>query len=588
VETASGNQVKFSQFDLKFTYPRILGMIAHGMKICAGDAHTRKFKAIQQSRCRMFLNHAKVMASGNDVSFAMNNNLPALFRSLIVYALCIPLAIWMGYLVALPLDRSSLSIWGIVALLLCTPILLRHHHLLLIAAWNFPMAVFFLPGGPSLMLPMVCLSLGISVLYRTLNSEARFISAPQITWPLLVLTAVVVFTAELTGGFGMKSLGSDVFGGKRYVYLLLSIFGYFALTAKSIPKKRATLYVGLFFLSACSSVIGDLAGQLPSQFNFIFAFFSPSAYGSDNGDVGSQAIHIRFGGLGVAGTAFFFFMMARYGVRGIFVSGKPWRILVFILFSVPMCFSGFRNIIIQCGIIFVIQFFMEGLHRTKVFPFFIFTGLFIAALIVPLANKLPYEFQRSLAFLPLNINPEAKLEAQGTQEWRLQMWEAVLPQVPGYLLLGKGYAISQIDYQTMTSSSSTTGVSAADWGAAIAGNYHSGPLSVVVFFGIWGVIAIIWFWAASLHALFCNYRYSDPALQTFNRFLFVFFIVKILIFLIVFGALHSDMAQFVGIIGLSVSLNGGIHKAARKPVQAMTQPKTHAPRQPRFQPFYQR
>ncbi len=386
----------------------------------------------------------------------------------------------------------------------------------------------------------------------------------------------------------MRSLGSDVFGGKRYVYLLLGIFGYFALTANRIPKNRARLYAALFFLSPCIDVIGDLAGRLPSQLNLIFAFIAPSASSFDSGEVGSQAIHTRFGGLGVMGMAVFFFMMARYGVRGTFMSGKPLRVVIFILFSASMCFSGFRTFVILCGIIFVILFFMEGLHQTRIFPVFIFIGLFIAALIVPLANKLPYEFQRSLAFLPLNINPEAKLEAQSTQDWRLQIWKDALPQVPGFLLLGKGYAISQLDFQMVTTTGLTAGAAATDWSADVVGNYHNGPLSVVIFFGIWGVIALIWFWIASLRALFFNYRYGDPALRTLNTFLFALFITKILIFLIVFGSLYSDMAPFVGVIGFSVSLNGGICKPALKPVQNMTESKTHAPRQPRFQPFYQR
>src|ERR1019366_1861457 len=166
----------------------------------------------------------------------MNNN-AAILRSLIVYSICIPFAIWMGYLLAAesPLyERSNWIIWGLLGLLFCAPILLRWHHLLLIASWNFGMTLFFLPGTPSLMMPMVCLSLAISVLHRTLNSEARFISAPQITWPLVCLTAVVLITAKLTGGIGLHSLGNETMGGKKYIMLFIGILGYFALTAQRI------------------------------------------------------------------------------------------------------------------------------------------------------------------------------------------------------------------------------------------------------------------------------------------------------------------------------------------------------------------
>ena len=68
-----------------------------------------------------------------------NNNAPALFRSLIIYGMCIPLAIWIGYLLAMPADRSTFGYAGILMLIFLTPILLRWHHFLLIAGWNFSM-----------------------------------------------------------------------------------------------------------------------------------------------------------------------------------------------------------------------------------------------------------------------------------------------------------------------------------------------------------------------------------------------------------------------------------------------------------------
>src|SRR5271170_4054538 len=65
-----------------------------------------------------------------------SHNTPAVIRSLIIYAACIPLAVWIGYLLAAPADRSTFGYAGIMALILLTPILLRWHHLLLIAGWN--------------------------------------------------------------------------------------------------------------------------------------------------------------------------------------------------------------------------------------------------------------------------------------------------------------------------------------------------------------------------------------------------------------------------------------------------------------------
>lgn len=516
----------------------------------------------------------------------MNNNAAAILRALIVYAICAPLAIWVGYLLTSVADLSSsesLVYAGIFALVLCAPILLRWHHILLVLCWNLPLMIFFLPGKPNVWLPVLVLSLGISLLQRTVSKDMRFISAPQITWPLVFLLAVVLVTAKLTGGIGLHSLGSDVMGGKKYVILLSGILGYFALTARRIPPHQAGFYVALFFLPGCASAIGDLVSVLPGAFSFIFWFFPPNAYAFGHS---ADAGNLRFSGLSLMSTTIFTFMLARYGIRGIFLSGRLWRLLVFGLFSALVLSGGFRSAVIGCMLVFTIQFFLEGLHRTNLLLVFMFIAVAIAVILVPLADKLPYEFQRALAFLPVNINPIARMDAQGSEEWRLEIWKAVLPEVPGYLLLGKGYALTQDDLQNMTGGFRS--IDAADWGSAIAGDYHSGPLSVVIPFGIWGVIGFIWLMIAGGWALHRNYKYGDPELRTVNTLLLAAFLTNVFSFIVIFGGFSGEMQTLSGFLGLSVALNGGIRRPAPAPAAKNVEPKIQLRAHPRFQPAFPR
>jgi hypothetical protein len=516
-----------------------------------------------------------------------NNNTLVILRSLIVYAVCIPLAVWIGFMLADPFDRSTFTYFGIMALILCAPILLRWHHLLLVVSWNFLITIFFLPGFPTLWLPMVAISLGISVLHRSLNSNAHFISAPQIARPLIFLLVVIYFTAELTGGFGMKALGSNAVGGKRYVYLIVAILGYFALTAKRIPPKKAGLYVALFFIPAASTVIGDLATLIPFQSSFIFLLFPANVGGAVNGPGITELT--RLGGLAGAGMALLIFMLARYGIKGIFDLGHPWRAPLFLVFFFCMLFGGYRTFTITFAFLVVFLFFFERIYRSRLMPMLILGGLVVVTLIVPFAGKLPFTFQRSLAFVPwLPISTEARMSADATADWRLQIWKAVLPQVPGYLLLGKGYYTSASDYEQNSEESLAGGASAADWSAAVSGNYHSGPLSVAIFFGIWGIIGVLWFFIAGMLALYDNYRYGDPALKTINALIFAYFASQVLVFLIVFGSFFSDMYKFTGLLGLSVSLNGGIRRPARARAPVVDGNSKIAFARPRFQPFYPR
>ena len=321
-----------------------------------------------------------------------------------------------------------------------------------------------------------------------MNKDMRFLPTPRLFWPLICLLAVTLFTAEMNGGIGLHSLGSDVAGGKRYILLICGILGFFALKAQRIPPERAWLYIGLFFFSGCFNVVGDLVSFVPPQFYFIFWFFPPNYYAFSAAGLGAVS---RFGGLEGAASAVFFLMMARYGIRGIFMSGRLLRIVIFISCMALGLLGGFRILLITFALIFTIQFFLEGLHRTKLLPIFIFAGIFGFALLLPLADKLPFAIQRSMSILPVHISAAARADADSSSGWRLAMWKAVLPQVPKHLMLGKGYGLTEEDFTAMFIASSSADF-AQDWGAAIAGDYHNGPLSVILPFGIWGVFAFLW------------------------------------------------------------------------------------------------
>jgi hypothetical protein len=510
------------------------------------------------------------------------NNASAILRTLIVYAICVPLAIWLGYLLTSFEDfsRSTFIEAGIFVVILCQPLLLRWHYTLLVLSLNMGLSVFFLPGRPPMWLLMLALSLGISILQRTLNRGMHFISAPRLSRPLICLAVVVLVTCKLTGGIGLNSLGSENVGGKKYFFVLGGILAYFALTARRIPPQQAGLYMAMFFLPPCMNAVGDLVSILPSSFNFIYWFFPANNFML--GDPGSEG-GFRYGGIAAMSMAVFTFMLAKHGIRGIFMSGKPFRVVIFLGFSSLVFLGGFRSMVISMVFVFAILFYLEGLHRTKLLARFAFTGLVAGGLIVGFASHLPYAAQRALSFLPVTVDSGARADAEASQDWRYEIWEAELPQVPEYLLLGKGYAISQQDFEFFGSGGFRT-FSADELTSAVAGDYHNGPLSVVLPFGIWGVLAMIWLWVAGVRALYDNYRYGDESIRTVNTILLASFVAAILQFIFVFGTLESSAVGFAAVLGLSVSLNGGIRRPAMEPAKTAASQFTR----PRLEAVFQR
>ena len=514
------------------------------------------------------------------------NNAPAILRSLVTFAVIVPLAVFVGYVLSDPLDRSSFTYYGILALILISPILLRWHHPLLILSWNSGMFLFFVPGRPDLWLAMTAASLGISLLQRALGGVKQLVGVPQVTWSLIFLVGVMVLTARLTG-LGLHEFGSEISGGRRYIYMLGSILSYFALSSRRIPPERAGLYVALFFLSGLTGIITDLTAIImPGPLRYIYLLFPPSGYVLTATGMESS---MRFAGAWPVSLAIFSYMVAKYGLRGIFLSGKSWRWMVFSLSPAYLLFGGFRGYILFFALMFALQFYIEGLHRTKLLPIFAFIGIAMAVLLVPLASHLPGAVQRTLSFLPLQINRQVQQEADLSLNWRFDMWKALAPQIPQYLLLGKGFAINRVDIDTLTGTDTAIrNTFAEDQYLALSGTYHNGLLSIVMTFGIWGVIAFVWFWIAAIWILYNNYRRGDPALRTVNTFLLVAFVGRIIYFMLIFGDVSLDILTFGGFLGLSVSLNGGVSRPAPQPARATKKFRAVDDIRPHLQPTFRR
>jgi hypothetical protein len=222
------------------------------------------------------------------------------------------------------------------------------------------------------------------------------------------------------------------------------------------------------------------------------------------------------------------------------------------------------------------MFFWEGLHRTPLLIVMILLGAMGVTAIVPLARKLPYTFQRSLAFFPLDLDPDAKASADDSTEWRLRMWTALLPQIPPHLFLGEGLAISTEDYDEMMTGNlmlqnAAEKVDASQGSLALAADYHNGMLSLVIPFGIWGVLAILWFLGGGLWVMYSNAKYAPPELYLANSFLMILYLWETLNFVSCFGGLQisGQLASFVGYLGMSVALNNGVCRPEGEPVQEL-------------------
>jgi hypothetical protein len=486
-----------------------------------------------------------------------------MFRALVVYAVALPLALVLGYMIAEPMNMFSMGTFGLVLAVLITPVLLRYHHPMLFFSWNMTAVIFFLPGHPEFWVVMAFGSLTISIVQRTLVSQMRFVTVSWIMAPLMFLTAVVCVTARLTGGIGLNSLGGEMIGGKRYFYIFAAVAGFVAMTARRIPPEKVRLYVGLYFLSELTNFIGTTAPWAPPWLYYLYLIFpvdvSSFSFGSSGPAFGAETV-TRLYGATTACMGACNYMLARYGLRGLLEGGRLRRLALFLALAFLSLLGGFRTFLLMLALTMFFGFCFERMFRPKYIIGVTLLAVLAAALIVPLADKLPISIQRALSFLPLDISSEAQESASTTVEWRLQIWRDVLPDIPKYLLVGKGLAIDPKEFAaTQVSRDSQSG----EAGTIMAGDYHSGPLSILIPFGIFGTLGFVWLMAACGRALYLNHRYGGPELQSINTLLLALFFARVMIFLFVFGGFHGDLAHFLGLVGLSIAVNGGVHHPAR-------------------------
>lgn len=475
-------------------------------------------------------------------------------RVALATGLIVPLAVIMGVLLVNPFAPTTIALVGLVFMVMVFPLWLRWHHPLLICLWNGAFVAFFLPGRPPVWVALAVLGFGLAVLTRSVSARAKFLTVRSVTLPLVILGLVVLVTMAVRGGIGARSLGSDMWGSKRYLTVLGAIFGYFALTSQVIPRDRAQWYAALFFLSGTTAILSDLVFLAGPSFYFLFNFLSVDVAANQFLTVDTLR---RFTGLAQLAQAGYWFMLLRFGIAGIFDLRRGWRLLVFIGLFLLGLFGGFRSSIILLGVLFLTQFWYERLLRTRLFPIVLVCGLLVGMFVVGYAERLPLSMQRSLTFLPVKVHPMARQDAEGSLQWRISMWKVVIQDVPQYLWLGKGYIFSSVDL-FLIHESIQRGFFELYEETLVTGNYHNGLLTLVVPFGLPGAAAFGWFLFVGWRVLRRNYLYGDADLKNINTFLIAYFSARLFFYVFAYGQFDLDLMVFTGLIGLSVSLNGGV------------------------------
>jgi hypothetical protein len=317
----------------------------------------------------------------------------------------------------------------------------------------------------------------------------------------------------------------------------------------------------LYYLAGTTCIIGNLVFLMGPAFSFLFALF-PSEYASAaNAGVSALPGIERLTSLGTSCSVLASFFLLRWGIRGIFSYGHPWRVILFVTTLMLTLLAGFRSVELMIALLLFCQFCIEGLWLTRFVPILLAFLVAGGMLVFALSDHLPRSAQRAVSFLPVKVDPSVKYDAAASVEWRIEMWQVLIPQIPRYLLLGKGYSIDPEELYFAVLGGGAEDIHAQEF--LVTGDYHSGPLSLLIPMGLWGFAGFLWLLGAGINVLYRNYRYGDPELHNINAFLLANFLMCSISFFLIFGAFNDQLYMFTGLLGMSVTLNGGVAERRR-------------------------
>jgi hypothetical protein len=417
-------------------------------------------------------------------------------KAIIIVILALFAALYLGISAATAQFETIAWVVGGLTLFICVA-LGRKIWLLL----PFMMAMdltFRLPGLPTSLLIAQILVIGFSVLLllmRKLNFHLKFTELEFWAFCLLLMVGQVY----LRNPVGLNVFGGGSVGGRPYILFGITFVSAILLVGLRVPAKeikqamQLTIFGGL--INVGLSVLG--------RFIPILGYAITESY-----NISSETDHTKIGQTADTGNASRNHFLGIFGNNlALWISAFKaphracfhpiWGTLIVISLAAAMM-SGFRSMVVMAGLSYMLGVFYRG-GLPGIFASFLLGGISLIFLAIGnMAMPFPPNIQRSLSFLPGTWEERYIDDAEGSTEWRVEIWkEALLTDrwIKNKLLGdGLGFSAAELAAQMNYRQGSRAGISGfeAHRESVMAnGDYHSGPVQMVRIIGYFGLVIVV-------------------------------------------------------------------------------------------------
>ncbi len=436
----------------------------------------------------------------------------------------------------------------------------KNIHILLAVAMSISGSIGVLPLPFSYQEMIIFASFGLTLMYaafKKIDIETRTIS---LDLPMYLNLGYMI-TVYMRNPVGFRALGSDMVGGRPYLIVITAFLFYFAITQYKIsPKLAPKMPLIIAAPAVLLSFVSMLAFKVPIIAKVVFPFWSGvgltgSVIEAAGGTAAAQSNIVRLPGTMVVGQNTVQLLCA-YFPAALFLSPMSfWPFAAFSLAMVVWLASGFRSGILVYGSYIFYNCWLRR-RLQDLFPAALAGSIAIALLLVGQGTifNLPVGMQRSLSFLPGNWDREAVSDAEGSTEWRLQIWGEVWnnPEFIKDRVFGDGFGFSAYDLKIQLEAVlGGQGYMDGTKAQMVTGAYHNGPLSTIRYVGIVGLIlyTFLQFSALVYGAKLVRRAWGTPY-QPLAIFLSIPLLYLTFSFYVIFGGFDSDFPRLIFTIGL--------------------------------------
>ncbi|GAA5128517.1 O-antigen ligase family protein [Luteolibacter yonseiensis] len=401
-------------------------------------------------------------------------------------------ALYLGIAAATAQFETVLWIVGVIGLSVCVA-LGRRIWLIIPFASSLGLVVP-LPGNFTTEMMAQIVTLGFcSLLFLMRKLPMR----PRITilevW-CAAFTLCVVQT-YMRNPVGLNLLGGDSVGGKPYVFFAITAAAAYLLSVILVAPNDLRWCVRLSVISGVMNFgLGLISKLVPAIGYYFGATFSSDV---ENGESVAPGEATRVSFVRQISLTLANWISSR--ISPLKASFHPlWMPLVLASLAAA-AFSGYRSQLIHACLYFLVGIFYRGGMRAIFASFFLgAAGLFMLALVNSIA-PLPANVQRALTFLPGTWDQRFQRDAEGSTDWRVEMWKEALftEKWIKNKWLGDGLGFTKKEFEAMKKFEddrggvAISGLSNVQESMMINGGYHSGPVQTIRTVGYVGLAVLV-------------------------------------------------------------------------------------------------